>query len=593
MNQSSFIISNKRLEQDKEDYYLSNESGNCHINLRKIHGNRIHQYETQDHSIFICSNPGFHKECIGEKGQVRMKIGTIENMLVKMQWGFVMIIPKNTSKVILYNDLYGIFPIYHYHRNDCFILSDSFTEISRHIENLTIDYHAISDYFLLNYTLNDRTLTKEIHRLEGGSRLEISNGGATVNKITDIAEYIMESGYAKINYSSLQRSLVENIRHNIIPGKKINLALSGGFDSKVALAILMSSGEDFSAFTFGAKGSIDHKAAMSIAEQFHLHYQLIEINDESFSSANDLILTFIDKNPALPMILDLISYEYVNRKIPPSNLVTGIMGGELIAGPVVISEVILTRSAKVLITSNTVRELSSGLQQNYSEIPFLNDNFFSDHLRDYLQTLEKYRPLNNDNHWKNLTNFLLNETYAKFFGVVFNSVAVNHNLINPFVDIDFLRQLLNSRLRYTRMQPFSKNPAAHFRSRRLYPNLIEKIYKPALFTMMDRDYMLADIYYWHRFPRSIFRYIQNHYLMKNRAEKLKTLNYMKWFRKFLIMKLENSEILEFPFINKKRTTDLLKVIRENHEVPDYTIRKLIMLLGFHYFHEKFKHKIYY
>jgi len=549
--------------------------------------NKLIILEKDNYFILGHVNINFRKKILGSDFSIEEFIKNNTNMINDLHWGFILVINKNNDQIDIINDIYGIYPIYYSIINNYNVFSNDFDFLIKRQEKKKFDINGLFDYFLFNYTLNRHTLFQNINQLVAGSRIvsKLYLKDLLIFKNFDLAKFLNQKKDKKLDKNKVKTVLTDCLIDDLDEDLPIQLPLSGGFDSKVLLSILMSSKKQFLTYTYGSENSVDHYAAELTAKQFNIPYKLLALNEVDVIEQDRQIKSFIRRSPGLPLILDLISYDIVRREIPESNIIIGAMGGELINGPVVISEVIITRSAKTLTCSKDKEELKRELINDLNSLQFLDNTVFKKNVEKYTTSLANYQFDKNDLYANNLTKFMLNETYAKFFGVVFKNLFEKDNLIFPFVDTNFLQELLNSEYRYSKHQLFSKSPLNHLFSRRLYAKLIKKIYKPALFTMMDRKYLLADILYFHRMPKTIYKYIENHFFKRNKSEKSKTLNYTKWFKPLIIEKLYTSPVLKMEIINKRALLDLLDKLKKNEDIPDIIIRKLIILLSVHYLSE--------
>jgi hypothetical protein len=545
--------------------------------------------ETDEYFILSHSNIGFRKRLGDYDGDLSHLFSGLGSLLPDFHWGFICLFKKTSKQLVVYNDIFGIYPIYYLEHERGFTLSNDFNLILRNEEKWSFDTLGMYDYFLFNYTLNQRTLIKGISQLWGGGQIsyEIAEKKFNVRKVHLVADFIHNTSSKEFKVSQLTAALDQHLQHDLDNSLPIQLPLSGGFDSKVILSILLGNQAKFETYTYGSKGSVDHVAAEATAMQFNLPNKLLRIDCEGIDFFDEQIREFILCTPALPLILDLLAYEVVKREIPASNIILGAMGGELINGPVIISEVIVTRSAEVLNSSKNIQMLKEGMLKDITSISFLSNNHYVRSEDAYLGSIRNYLQEGNERPAKNITNFMINETYAKFFGVVFRSLFGKYNLVNPFLDLEFLRILLNSKYSYLKNKLFSKSPTRHFFSRRLYALMVRKMYKPALYSPLDRNYVLADLLYLHRIPLPFMRYVENHVFGKNKIESAKTLNYIKWLKPLLIDKLRNSPILNLDIIEKGKVFELLKQIEIGAGVSDYQVRKLILLLSLHYLSQEY------
>jgi hypothetical protein len=590
MNFPSIFICNSNHNCQFPDLYENYFIDNLLITYLREYKNKLFLFDNEDFLVIAHANIACRSK-LQSMGDAVCKL-MLDNtpIISSLRWGFLFFLNKHIQQFKIYNDIYGIYPIFIKNNDNGFFITNDSDKLLQMQDSVYFDNRGLFDYFLFNYTINERTLFKDIYQLKGGSSI---SGYSFSEKIeiriqTDIAGYLTKPNITRLDLAYAVHAISENIKSDLDNNKPVVLPLSGGFDSKLLFSVLLNNQFDFSTYTYGYQGSVDFIAAESTAKKFGISHQLFNISVDSTTVLDARIKSFINGSPSLPIILDLLSYELVKQNLSSSNIITGVMGGELMVGPVVISEVIVTRTAKRLATSKNLSSLRSGIITDIDSITFLDRKNYIKHIEEHLSGLDNYFMDPADNKHNNITRFLLNETYAKFFGVVFKNLSGNFNMINPYVDLDFLEILLNSEYRFTRNKMFTRNPIIHLKSRRLYPKMILELYKPVIYTPLDRNYNMADLLYYYRLPFTLKSYIENHLFGKNKVELSNAIQFKKIFRLLIYEKLKNSPLLDMDFIRKDKLLGLLNDIKMNNPVPAYIERKLILMLSLHYIQGLYK-----
>jgi hypothetical protein len=515
-----------------------------------------------------------------------------ESVILKLDWGFVLIVFKQENEVWILNDIWGIYPVYYRTNNPNFTISNDGDYLLRSSADNSFSSIVLYDYFLFNYCITGDTIIENIKQMAGGSiiRYSLSEKIFTCKKEAKLSDALHKINNGRKGIKQMADSLSENIRRNKDDNLPVCLPLSGGFDSRLLLSVLLHQKSDFSAFSYGAKYSTDHLTAGKTSELLGIPFRHIDLDYSDINKTTEEIRSFVKSTPLLPLILDLLAYEKVNNEIPASNIVIGAMGGEVIAGPVIISEVIITRSARSITCSSNAGELRDNLREDVKAVKFLDGIKYLEFEEKYIENFQEFLAVLPDKYKKNLTEFMLTRTYPGFFGVVFRRLFGKNNMIHPFLDKQFLSLLLNSRYRYSKHTRFSKSPFSHLMSRRLYAKLVKLYDKKVLSAPLDRGYSLADILYLHRFVKVIAGYFKNHFIGSNKTEGYLTLNYMKWLESLIVLKLPSSPVLNLRIIDGESVRFLINRIKRGEEVEDFIKRKLILLLGIHYIFEEYQIK---
>lgn len=545
---------------------------------------------TQDFLLFAHVNTNVKNKLI--KSIKNGIFNGYSEFIIDFQWGFIFYINKIKNEISLINDSYGVYPLFYTMGNSYYLLSNDMDGILNLKNNYKLNLLGIYDYFLFNYTIRNRTFINEIHRIEGSSYLSFSNESFSVKKSISNIDKLLQNNNDNITINEMILRLTNHIISNLEVNKNIVLPLTGGFDSKVILSILLANNIKPYTFTFGNTNSPDYIAALSIAKKFNLSHQSINFNDTSASYFVFYLREFLRFSPNSPIFDTLLYYllvrEFLNEDM---NYISGIMGGELIVGPVLISELITTKTSADLTLSKSKKELKEKLLNNIKGIDIINYNKFIEVFEEYIESLILYLNSNKCKNF-NIVKFLLNETYAKFFGNVFSILFVKFNLINPLVDLEFLKLLLHSEFSFIKKHPFSKAPLSHFLSRRFYPLFIKNIYPEVLKAKMDRGYNLEDFLNWYRLPIPTFNYIKRHYFLKNKLVNDSKKDYKYYLINIAVDELKKTPILYFNFFNKDAIIKLLKQA-ENLKTTKTQNQQLLQLLGLHYFMQEYNDKINY
>ena len=263
-------------------------------------------------------------------------------------WGFIFLLDLNSYRYTLFNDPFGIYPLYHSGDKSDLLMGNDFYGLCSRLNEVHFDLNGITDYFLFNYTLKSRTLIKEINQLIGGSQINFSKQVIDIHQVFDIS-LILETDH-KQNKGFIHKNFADNLLGNLNKEIPTELALTGGFDNKVSLSVLLNSKKKFEAFTFGNKTSPDQIAAAEVAKLFSIHHKQLPVDNDFLDNISRHAQEFIRNAGNAPVLDSLIYYRMVNQKIPRSNLVLGHMGGELIVGPVLISELVITENSAENIT---------------------------------------------------------------------------------------------------------------------------------------------------------------------------------------------------------------------------------------------------
>ena len=238
------------------------------------------------------------------------------------------IIEKLSGNIILCNDHIGLYPIYFLKNGKDFFISNSIIEIARisgqDLDEVGILQRAIGQDFS---NIGSRTIIKNCKRLLPGEFIKFSPAGEIIQKKYDNSLYQNISSPEQNH--QLTKSYWEDLRKEVkaclLEKGNIKIALSGGIDSRIALASIPEN-KSVSCLTFGAKENYEVKVASRLAKikkaDFQNYYQ-----PELYFPDYDILKKYTRETEAVQICswLEILENVESEREIP-------LLFGELCEG---------------------------------------------------------------------------------------------------------------------------------------------------------------------------------------------------------------------------------------------------------------------
>lgn len=199
------------------------------------------------------------------------------------------VIDKNNFKITLCNDLIGIYPIYYLKNNSGFYISNSIILLGAlskcEFDEAGIVQRCLGPEFS---TIGSRTILKDCKRLLPGENLKFDTKGNIIEKSYDNSLYqnITTSNQKHDLHHDFWKAFEREIAYCLNDSNNVNIALSGGIDSRIVLGAI-SKDKDITGLTFGGKGNYETKIAARLAnikkadfknfEQLNLYFPSFEI----------------------------------------------------------------------------------------------------------------------------------------------------------------------------------------------------------------------------------------------------------------------------------------------------------------------------
>jgi asparagine synthetase B (glutamine-hydrolysing) len=419
-------------------------------------------------------------------------------------WYNIFLVDATKQESLLLNDRLGYSPLYYYESDlffvfaskiECILSSGLMSSLNFGIE---FDVTTIAEQMFFNHSLSDNTFIKGIHTLPNALSISFNSHGTKWEKYWGIEEFFdLKKAGQKESFNLINNGLKTAIS-KVIPesGKEINLSLTGGWDSRVVLSLLMPEYKDkLRLYSFGAENSDDIIIPEYIAGKEHVRYDSYILDQD-----------YLDQDfiPDAQKTIELSNgtrnykrthYLYAIQKIASFSdmLVSGIFGDEVF-------KVAQTTGGNVL-SQNTIDIIGANFNldqtlKKFSSSGFLN-TFHTDHKKltdEFSSRLEKFQnktdKFDTDIQKYYYVRFELN--LRKYFGAEVNSYNDYVYCFSPFIDHDFLTNFAQTSFMDTHYNKDSNELKRKMEITSLYANLIKQNYKPLIYYNTARGYSMFD-----------------------------------------------------------------------------------------------------
>ncbi|QYA23997.1 hypothetical protein G3I01_00225 [Gramella sp. MT6] len=175
---------------------------------------------------------------------------------------------KNTSEIVIATDLCNIYPLYYLFKENCFFISNSIILLGRYsnaeFDNTGIFQRAVGPNF---FNTGSRTILKNCKRLLPGEWIKLNLESEIKEKRYDNSLYsnIRPLGIKKDHLQQYWNQYKKEVSLCTQDHCEVNIALSGGIDSRVALAAIPKNLK-IKAHTFGKASNYESKIASRLAK---------------------------------------------------------------------------------------------------------------------------------------------------------------------------------------------------------------------------------------------------------------------------------------------------------------------------------------
>lgn len=194
-------------------------------------------------------------------------------------------------------DRLGIKQIYYYENEKYLVFGSELKVITSCAgKSGEIDYHALSDYFSLQYIPAPKTIFSNIRKLPPASFLSIRNGKSNITRYWSLGyEQPRLSGEEAVDV--IDNELKRSVMSQMVSDVPLGVYLSGGIDSSLLVA-MMARATDLPVETFsiiwdaGSKTFDERRYARFVAEKYRTHHHEFLVKPEIEEVINNIINAF-------------------------------------------------------------------------------------------------------------------------------------------------------------------------------------------------------------------------------------------------------------------------------------------------------------
>lgn len=515
-------------------------------------------------NVFVMNNVRVEQHFKSNKINLQNIVSILPHYL---EYGLVIIIDKINESITIFNDIYGAFPLFLETNENSKIIKNSF----QFDPNKTLNKLAIVQLLHFNHLLGKNTLNIETEKISGGQKIIVDKKGYSIIDFFTWNDYVNEiqKGIKVETRVLMNAAINESLKSKTNP----ILTLTGGFDSRLLLGLLLQQKSKFSTITWGAPNNNQTSRAQEISSEFKIDHTNINL-DEHFKNEVPRILNYILKNGTEnPFITDIPQFIYMCEKLDKnSDLISGFMGSEIIRGPSYSSQVTLTKFAADIGLSTSKEEIKELILKFNAQFPYISQSFIDQNMNELIEEYSSYSKIglvNTNQKNSNIFKYLFYEKYPKIYGPIIRfHHDLNINLINPYLDFTFIVKTLRENKALSEMTPYENGSLNNFYSYRFYAKEMKKIFPGLLHTKMDRGYKLKDLIstfgIMKLIPYQVYRKFKN----KN-IPQIKVVDSNSWYAELIqnnveINQQELKHVLNSTYINENRSkintmTDLDKI----------------------------------
>ncbi len=298
---------------------------------------------------------------------------------------------KIEGSIFLSNDPFGNLPLYYSLTKDSVVFSTRQRPVALAIGR-KISQDSIGQYIRSGTIVGGQTFYENLNRLETASICKITHeGNATLQKYFYPTYSYCDRSEIPDLVSKIAQTLAVSVSREIEQGADIGVALTGGFDSRTTLAILLGiqKTRGISFYTHGTPDSFDLRIASQLCSSFGLPHAIFTFDDTVFSDSIRQFDTIVDRSEGGLGVEAALSMEAMQWKGDRFNSILDSHGGQIYRRTIFKARIRLlkkniisglnrlfvsqlSRSRFLLpdVLSSSSQRVSRALEQYFSTLPF-------------------------------------------------------------------------------------------------------------------------------------------------------------------------------------------------------------------------------
>jgi len=203
-----------------------------------------------------------------------------------------LVIDRGREMAMLFNDRYGMHPLYFYHAIDAFYFAaEAKAILAVRPELRTPDLQSLGEFVACGCVMQGRTMFKDIHALPGGSAWRFRCASLeSKSSYFEPREWEQQEALAPADYyQELCGVLERNLPRYFVGQRPVGMTLTGGLDTRVIMAWQKTPAGTLPCYTFGGmfRDCEDVRVARKVADVCQQPHQVLTVGDEFLSRFAD------------------------------------------------------------------------------------------------------------------------------------------------------------------------------------------------------------------------------------------------------------------------------------------------------------------
>lgn len=445
--------------------------------------NKFESYDLINYTMLIDGNYLLFQNKIGQKliiiGDcinkyiVKEESSYSKELIIRLKGVFIaFIIEENKFQII--PSLFGFPPVYY--SSNYKTISNSL-ELIKNIEGITprLNKRFVLESYLFNYSFSNQTYLNGVYRLESFSLIQWQNK-ISIERYLDLRDFFNNnpiSGKEELEY--LSSLFLANVKEYFSESEN-SITFTSGFDGRTILSSAIYHSVIFNAFSLGQKGNDDVVIPLRDSKDLNIPYHYYDLGLLSYQKQ---YFGLAKKMSQITGGFNGFLYAHflygVNKEKNYSNtLLTGYCGSELFRALHIQGAVTSKELISIFIEPEDLK--LKDILWNSTKLKFIERYNYTEAFDELFSEILKFRTTKNNyisiNHF--FYYYIFTEVFRKVFGSWTVAQMEEMNVRIPFLDYNFVFELLKTDLAGCNNDFFTQNPLKRLKGQLLYAEIIRQ-----------------------------------------------------------------------------------------------------------------------
>jgi len=415
-------------------------------------------------------------------------------------------IKGNFSIIVFNNEGKGItvitsklntLPLFYYCKDGVFVFSSSVSAILKlPFISRRLNEKALAEQMIFYYPLGEQTHFKDIYQIPPHSFLEFDENGLRSRDYWSVASLFGKDILPEEDGLHALLELMErNMELYTSDADKFLLALTGGFDGRMNLALTKRSSREFLCYSYGMSGSRQIRIPIDISNGLSINYRPVYLDEGFKEKYEKCALEALEASDGTAPIsrANFVHAFKTLCKFARVNI-TGLFGSEVIK-PFYNANELVSRETVDLFTAPDPNTALGRIIKRIKEIGYIRPGVIDRYSAEIGRTFRSVY-IDRLKEFDGVTRFyifLLEEAVRKYFIQEIRTERRYVDTRTPYLDEDFLELIFRTPFAGIYKGALKKNPISRRKSQEFYARIIQKT-KPALGEILtDRSYTPSDL----------------------------------------------------------------------------------------------------